>query len=217
MEAQLLMMLSLFDETEIRGTRYLPPPDRLTMVAGDLSDAPGISYVPEFISPPEEQYLLARADEGRWSDHWTRHTQVFGFSYDRASEDKLTPAPAAPLPRWSEHICRRLFERGILPRSPNQMGINEYLPGQGIAQHVDHFGGSVVSLTLSAGCIMDITQPESKRRIALWLAPRSIIVLQGEARTRWEHGIGRRQKDIVGGHVIARERRVSITFRDVIG
>lgn len=207
--------LSLFDDCPETETRYRPPSDRLTLVAGDLANVPGASYEPEFITAGEERVLTWWADQGEWSDFWSRRTQFYGLKYDRAAKKIDPDTPPRPLPEWSGIVRRRLVERGVMPRDPNQLGINEYTPGQGIAGHVDYFGGMVVSLTLGSGCVMDLTQPETKQKVSLWLAPRSILVLNGDARNNWEHGIARRQKDIVNGHPIWRERRLSITFRDV--
>ena len=52
--------------------------------------------------------------------------------------------------------------------------------------------------------------------LTTWLAPRSMVVLKGEARTVWRHGIARRKNDVVNGTVIPRGRRVSITFRYIL-
>jgi alkylated DNA repair dioxygenase AlkB len=209
--------LCLFDETAEAGTLYQPSADRLTMVHGDIAEVAGLSYEPEFITAGEERVLLWHADRGAWSDFWTRRTQFYGIRYERSAL-QIDPSAEArePVPAWCDAMRRRLVERGLMDRMANQIGINEYLPGQGIAGHVDYFRGMVVSLTLGSGCVMDITEPLTKRIVSLWLAPRSILVLQSEARNVWEHGIARRQKDIVNGHPIRRGRRVSITFRDVL-
>jgi len=48
------------------------------------------------------------------------------------------------------------------------------------------------------------------------LEPRSLIVLKGEARYEWAHGIAKRKSDNWQGQVFKRTRRVSLTFRTVI-
>lgn len=50
----------------------------------------------------------------------------------------------------------------------------------------------------------------------LYLAPRSLITLSGEARHQWTHAIPARKSDMVNGIKIPRERRVSLTFRSAI-
>lgn len=49
----------------------------------------------------------------------------------------------------------------------------------------------------------------------VWLPRRSLLVLQGDARYTWSHGISPRKFDKVQGELIARQRRVSFTFRQV--
>ncbi len=210
--------LSLFDPESERQLEYSPPDDRLTIVSGHLGEVRGIDYIPEFITCGEERVLLWQADqEGEWLTHWSRRTKFFGVKYDRAARSVNLDAPIAQVPAWSNFVRERLVSHEIFNKLPTQMGINEYLPGQGIAQHVDYFGGTVVSLSLGSGCIMEFTLPDCpEARASIWLAPRSIVVLNGDARNVWQHGIRGRLSDIVGGHTVKRNRRVSLTFRDVV-
>ena len=184
------------------------------------------------------------------------------------------------------------------PEAPNQVTFNEYLPGQGISQHIDTraaFGAAICSLTLGSDIVMalqaraeDVSRPQDRallaaeqralappdeergtgdcggsgggggggsgprgarggdeeaRRVvaeatalgeaavaalppmetpagsglqtAVLLPRRSLLVLAGEARHAWRHGIAARRTDVVGGGTVARERRVSLTVRRV--
>jgi alkylated DNA repair dioxygenase AlkB len=215
METQItLAELSLFDDTA-DVLAYTPPENEMTIVAGDPSTVMDLQFVPQFITSGEERVLLWEADrDGEWSTHWSRRTKSYGRSYIAPESEPSSERPK--LPDWTDFVGRRLVETDVLTRYPNQMGINEYMPGQGIAPHVDYFGGAVVSLTLGCGCVMDFTRPDSSDTVSLWLPRRSIVVLQGSARTVWRHGIKGRLKDVVNGRVIRRDRRVSLTFRDVV-
>jgi alkylated DNA repair dioxygenase AlkB len=95
------------------------------------------------------------------------------------------------------------------------MLVNEYFPGQGIALHRDYepFDRTVVSLSLSAGSLMEFRHARDGRRESLYLERRSLLVLSDEARYDWQHGIASRKSDRWRGKVIPRERRLSITFR----
>jgi alkylated DNA repair protein alkB family protein 8 len=59
----------------------------------------------------------------------------------------------------------------------------------------------------------------SVKERAVYLPPRSLLVLTGEARYLWSHGIVPRKLDLVpaaeGLTVLERRRRVSLTFRKV--
>jgi alkylated DNA repair dioxygenase AlkB len=171
----------------------------------------GLRYHEDFISPSEEEELLAAVELEEWSYQWQRRTQFYGVQY--------LPGDARgvkrPLPAWSDPFRRRLFEEGVTPSVPNQLGVNEYLPGQGIAGHVDFLGGSVVSLSLGSGCVMEFTRDDLPYAPWVYLPRRSIVVLTGEARHDWKHGIPRRKSDVVNGKSLPRSRRVSITFRDL--
>jgi alkylated DNA repair dioxygenase AlkB len=197
--------------------------DQGAMAARASEIVGGLDYLPDYISRDEERRLLRHVDSRPWSTHWQRRTQYYGRRYLPADSadwaDGLfgyanTPSNAH-LPWWVSSLEERLWRDGTFARMPNQMGINEYLPGQGIAPHVDYHGGEVVSITLGAGCLMDFSRADGCTEASMWLAPRSIVVLKGDARMLWRHGIARRKRDIVDGLSVARGRRVSVTFRYV--
>ena len=50
---------------------------------------------------------------------------------------------------------------------------------------------------------------------ALLLPQRSLLVMAGESRLAWAHYIPSHKADCIGGQVVPRERRVSLTFRQV--
>ena len=52
--------------------------------------------------------------------------------------------------------------------------------------------------------------------VPILLEPRSLVVMRGPARYEWTHGIPKRKQDIFNGQTLIRERRLSITFRNVI-
>ena len=62
---------------------------------------------------------------------------------------------------------------------------------------------------------MDFTHPSLGQKSIL-IEPRSLIIMQGEARYNWRHGIAKRKSDKFEGQILKRARRVSLTFRTVI-
>ena len=50
----------------------------------------------------------------------------------------------------------------------------------------------------------------------LLLEPRSVLVMQDDARYQWKHSIPVRNTDTYDGAKIVRARRLSLTFRNVI-
>jgi hypothetical protein len=108
-----------------------------------------------------------------------------------------------------------MLSAGLTAEPFDQMLVNEYLPGQGIAFHRDYepYGRAVASLSLLAACVMDFRHRATDRRERLLLERRSLLVLSDEARYVWEHGIAGRKKDVWQGVPVQRQRRLSVTFR----
>ena len=114
-------------------------------------------------------------------------------------------------------LCKKLFEEKLFKTMPDQVIINEYLPGQGITPHTDCipcFGDVVCSLSLLSSCVMELTKEETTMPILL--EPRRLLVLSGSSRYDWKHGIAARKTDIYNDNKIIRKRRISITFRTII-
>ena len=123
------------------------------------------------------------------------------------------------LPPWAGEIGRRLLAEEYITELPDQLIVNEYEPGQGISNHIDCepcFTGIIASLSLGSSCVMNFTSKESGEVIPVFLEPRSLVVLKGEARYGWMHGIPARKSDDMAGRTVRRSRRVSLTFRKVI-
>lgn len=124
-----------------------------------------------------------------------------------------------PLPGWLQQQAIRLLEDGIFEEAPDQVIVNEYLPGQGIAAHVDCepcFGPVIASLSLGAPIMMSFGNKRTREVIEADLAPRSLLVLSGLGRYEWTHSILARKTDMVDGATRQRARRVSLTFRTVM-
>jgi len=169
---------------------------------------PGLELVRDFLTLEEERALLACVDECEWDTTLKRRTQHYGHRYSYASGSAAALAP--PIPEWCAPYVDRLVERGLLRVRPDQMIVNEYVPGQGIAGHVDstvHFADGIASVSLGSDTVMDFTLGAIKREVLL--PRRSVVVMHGEARYRWRHGISARKSD----RGVKRGRRVSLTFR----
>ena len=175
-----------------------------------LPPIPGLSYHEEFIPAELERALAVHADAHAWDMTWKRRVQQYGFSYGAGQRESL-----GPLPDLFTQVGSRLVERGIFTAAPNQVIVNEYLPGQGIAAHTDYFpdvSRTVASLSLLSPIVMDFIGPE-EQKFSYLLEPRSLFVLTGPARAVWKHGIAPRKKDKFAGAIFERSRRISYTFR----
>jgi alkylated DNA repair dioxygenase AlkB len=183
-----------------------------------ISDVPGLVLLRDWITLADEGALLASIDASPWRDDLKRRVQHHGFRYDYKARAVDESMRLGPLPGWAEELGARILREGLCERAPDQVIVNEYLPGQGISRHVDCvpcFGPTVLSLSLGSPCVMELSAPETHEPVLLPLPARSLLVLSGEARTRWAHAIPGRKSDVIAGVRMPRGRRVSLTFRTV--
>lgn len=178
------------------------------LLCPDLPEIPGLRYVPDYLSDAEERLLVEAIDRLGWDTTWRRRRQPYGTAYGKE-------APGPPIPPWGRRLADRLLSDGFTEQPFDQMLVNEYLPGQGIALHRDYapFGRTVVSLSLLSPCVMDFRHCETGREERLLLERRRLLALSDQARYDWEHGIAPRKKDAWHGLPIVRSRRLSVTFR----
>lgn len=171
----------------------------------------GLTYIDYFISAEEELKLLSDIDKESWNTSLARRTQHYGYIYDYNA--KHAAQITTPIPTWCKFVIDRLIEQKIISYIPDQLIVNEYLPGQGIFPHVDNvksFEDGIVSLSLGSDIIMDFTHNlESSKKKEILLSRLSIIALHRDARYKWRHGITARKTD----NKIKRKRRISLTFR----
>lgn len=175
---------------------------------------PGLTYIPKYISTEQEAELLSIIDQNSWITDLKRRTQHYGYKYDYKSRNINSSHYIGPIPEWIAPICKKLFQDGIFEKTPDQVIINEYLPGQGIAPHIDStscFGNTICSLSLGSSCVMDLYKGTNKMPILL--EPCSLVVLKNNARRLWQHGIAPRKTDRYLSTKITRGRRISLTFR----
>ncbi|WP_419863166.1 alpha-ketoglutarate-dependent dioxygenase AlkB [Candidatus Poriferisodalis sp.] len=78
-------------------------------------------------------------------------------------------------------------------------------------------GPVVATVSLGSAVSMDFCCDETGDEHVHRLEPRSLVLLYGDARWKWRHGIAKRRTDTVHGQKIARHRRISITFRTIAG
>lgn len=183
-----------------------------------LALPPGARRVDDWVTAEEEAHLLAAIDDAPWRDDLRRRVQHYGWRYDYRARAVDATMRLGPLPPWADALARRIAAEGLDARAPDQVIVNEYLPGQGIARHVDCvpcFGPVVLSLSLGSGYVMDLHAPQTLQRLPLPLPRRSLLVLAGPSRLAWSHAIAARQTDVVDGVKVPRGRRVSLTFRTV--
>ena len=180
----------------------------------------GLEYYVNFLSQSEQDKLLDHIDTQPWEQagNAPRRVQQYGFKYNHSSRELFTEGQAA-IPIWIEPLLEKIAACKIMNPAPNQIIINEYMPGQGIRPHLDnihHFGAVVVSISLGSCAVMRFSSLSEPTQIQdLLLEPGSLILLRDESRYLWRHEIPSRLMDKVGEQEFTRGRRVSITLRTV--
>ncbi|XP_054651187.1 alkylated DNA repair protein alkB homolog 8 [Dunckerocampus dactyliophorus] len=167
----------------------------------------GLLLVEDFVSAEEEALLLAAIDWSSTHHDVTaqkalKHRRVkhygFEFCYDNNNVDKDKPL-AADLPAECLPILERCLQKGHIKFTPDQLTVNQYESGQGIPPHVDThsaFEDTILSLSLGAKTVMEFRHPDG-RVVNVFLPGRSLLVMQGESRYLWMHGITPRKFDMV--------------------
>ena len=175
----------------------------------------GMSYLPAFISPAEQQQLVEAINPQSWSLELKRRVQHHGYRYDYKSRRVERSMFLGTLPVFVAGLLPRLQAVAAFGQIPDQLIVNEYLPGQGIAAHVDSepcFNNRIASVSFASSCEIEFQHRISDQVFKLTLAAGSLLVIADEARYDWTHQIRPRLRD----NGILRQRRVSLTFRKVI-
>lgn len=181
-----------------------------------VPDIPGLTYIPEYIDRRHELRLLHIIDEHEWSTELKRRVQHYGYKYDYHCPRDLEYL--GHIPRWATNLAKSFQEDQLITELPDQLLVNEYQPGQGIAPHIDleeHFGEAIVSLSLGTSCVMDFIKGNTRTKASMLLKPRDLLIMKGDVRHKWKHGIAQRKTDNYQGRKIPRKRRISLTFRKV--
>ena len=183
-----------------------------------IPEIDGLTYIPDFIASTTESALIKIIDAQPWITELKRRVQHYGWRYDYKARSVTNDLRIGVLPDWLQSYAMRLQQAGLFADTPDQVIINEYLPGQGISAHIDCvpcFADTIASLSLESPCVMDFTHSKTGEKSSLLLEPRSLLVLSGDARYVWQHAIAIRKTDRYNGQIIQRTRRISLTFRKV--
>ncbi len=185
-----------------------------------IPDVSGLWYYPDFLTGDQQQQAIDRIDSLPWRNDLERRVQQYGWRYDYRARTVSRDMHIGPLPVWLQEMAERLTDTtGQFECVPDQVIVNEYLPGQGIAMHVDRqcFGPAVATVSLGDTWRMNLrpTANEAGKPEYVLLEVGSALVMTGSARFRWLHGIAKRKRERIGQNWRPRQRRISLTFRTV--
>jgi len=217
-------------------SEHLPNAQESFREVGPCSGAhptvPGLYIFLDFLTEEEEQDMIDRVLGDCWetSVHRrqpkNRRVQHYGYKFDYGLRRCDMSAPVKPYPEWLLGVTGKIDGKvHDLVKSSNgrswksdQLTINEYLPGQGIAQHVDThsaFEDGLTSLSLGSSAVIRFCPFGRKDLFEDILLPRrSLLVMTGKARYSYTHGIIQRKSDNIKGlGQVLRNPRWSLTFR----
>jgi len=182
-------------------------------VVNILPTIPGLRYIPEFLNSEQHDETLAAVDALPWLNDLQRRVQHYGYKYNYRERSISKQDHIGPLPLFAQTLAGWLVAEGFLTVMPDQLIVNEYLPGQGIAAHIDCvpcFYDRIETVTLGHPYELEFSRYGDTQRFTP--SAGSALLFSKDARYQWKHAIVRRTHD----DGIPRGRRVSLTFRNVI-
>ncbi len=169
----------------------------------------GFVYQPEFLTAEEERALAGGIARLEFSPvrmrGVTARRRVIHYGLVYAYESfRLTPGP--PVPDFLAPFRDRVAcVAGVEPETIGEALITEYSPGAVIGWHRDAPAFAIViALSLLGACRFRFRRGEGAARetAEIEVAPRSLYILAGPARSEWQHSIP-----------AVKALRYSITFR----
>lgn len=168
-------------------------------------DVPGLVIAKSALLPPELAAILHGMNQANWfsSSRNGQQDQIMLFGTIPAflhrvgeiGESMLPSHLKGRRPVWNQGIC------------------NRYLPGGGLKHHVDlaRFSDGIMVASITSSCVMEFKRDEKQADV--FLEAGDVVVISGEARWSWTHGIPQREVDLVDGLEKRRGVRVSVTLR----
>jgi alkylated DNA repair dioxygenase AlkB len=71
-------------------------------------------------------------DSQNWNIELKRRTQHYGYKYDYTARSVDPSYYMEEVPYWVDNLCSKLYSDPIFIEKPDQLIINEYMPGHGL-------------------------------------------------------------------------------------
>lgn len=193
-------------------SQHLPVPPN------DPSIPSGLTIIPDWITRDEEALLSREIDSLPWDTTLRRRVQHYGFQFKYSQLNVDADARVRDFPNTVKQII--MTHEIIKSWGFDQLTINEYLPGVGIASHCDThsaFTETIAVVSLLNPIVMDFVNHDNSIKVPVGIPPRSLMLMAGESRLGWRHSIASRKTDLsFEGTAQPRQRRVSLTFRKIV-
>ncbi|KAI9193262.1 uncharacterized protein BJ171DRAFT_587943 [Polychytrium aggregatum] len=205
---------------------------------------PGLHYIPNAITEEQEQQIFRIVDSRPYSTTIHRRQQFYGERYYHTTHDltalqpmteqqaKLQSYPLEDMQWLLDHLLPKVaMVTSVVndTQPPTQILVNEYRENMGIASHFEDalaFGSYILTLSLRNPIWMTMKLPREHtnhcsdilQQTRVLLEPRSLLVMSGESRFDWRHGISKTKtvEGPGGMPAVKRDcgyRRISLTIR----
>lgn len=185
-----------------------------------------INSISEQMNELKDKNTIEELDKYKWeylsNSANSRKVQHYGYKYDYKTyniHEKTIDFPEI-VNTYKKYLTNKCLELNIIDEKYdfNQCIINNYDAGQGISSHIDikKYGDVIGCFTIGSGATMRFKN-DSFELYDIYVEPDSLYIMSGEARYKWKHEMIPRKTDNINGKKIKRERRISITFRNVPG
>jgi alkylated DNA repair dioxygenase AlkB len=171
--------------------------------------APGFHVFEDVLSEAGEAALMRAVESarGKWTDFKARRVASFGPPWSHAEKRLLHECDGArptALPGYVADIVlpavRRVVPRELYDSAPNQLCVAVYRGAESFIlphsdEENDRLGAPILGLSLQAGTTMTLSLPQALSptggmvKADVWLPPRSLYVMSGDALSIWHHGI----------------------------
>jgi hypothetical protein len=144
---------------------------------------PGFYLYTDLIDETFEQQLLAEIDSQTWIVDYARHLQYYGYRNELEDPYDLIPFPVE-MPQLMRALSEQLVANNIVQLQPDQVIVNEYVPGEGIRPHKDrdYYENQICGVNLGSGCIMRFIRGNNQEVRYIEVPQRSVYVMQDDAR-----------------------------------
>lgn len=161
----------------------------------------GLILIPDFLTESEEKEIVSQIPESQYKKRTSERNSIRRFGSNIPYKNQIE---SNIIPDYLDKIAQKLVDNKLLLVKPNSVSINEYLPGNAIAPHIDSIesGPIITILSLLSDATMVLNHPTKEEQQIL--VPRlSILQLKNEIRYSWTHSI-----------LPVQNKRYSIVFRN---
>lgn len=183
----------------------------------------GLYYIPNYLTEEEHYNILQffkNSDEWKHINNYKNSRRVihygYNYAYNRSGIKKIGKIPKFFIDLVNTERINNAIGFNLINSDMEQLIINEYKPGQGIANHIDNtkFFGPII-LCLSVGSEIEIEFSNGNIKKNLCIEPKSLYIMTKDARYKWKHGIAKKIYNYNKDKLVKRSIRYSLTFRTI--